>query len=83
VILPKHPIIRYARVDVLDEAGNARTGFEIALALCMSLVGAHVGSSTPVPLLHWLFEIASGLAAIAFLVRHASLQKRAREEAET
>jgi hypothetical protein len=82
VRVPKNPIIRYARIDLLETSSHARLGFEITLAICMMLVGAQLSSGTPVPLVHWLFEGASGVGAIVFLKWSLNAAARAKEEAD-
>ena len=82
VIFPKQPIIRFARVDLLETSSNARVGFEITLALFTALVGAHLSTNKPVPLVHWLFELASGVGAAVFLKWSLSAAARAREEGD-
>jgi hypothetical protein len=82
VFYPSEPEIRLVRADFLDASNNARIGFEIALSLFSALVGAHLSSKDPVPVVHWLFEIVMGMAAAAFLVWSVTAARRARDEAK-
>lgn len=82
VIYPKNPVIRFARADLLEVANHARVGFEITLSIFSALVGAHLSSKDPVPLVHWLFEVATLGGWISFLIWSVKTTTRAHEEAE-
>jgi hypothetical protein len=82
VIIPKHPVIRYARADLLDQSDTYRTWFEIFLALFMVLLGIHLSAIDPIPRMQWAFEITIGVIAAAAFLEHRKLQKEAREEAD-
>jgi phosphatidylserine synthase len=79
IVIPKNPVIRYARFDLLETANNARYGFEIALAAFMMLVGVHLSSKDPVPPVHWFSEVASAAAAIALFLWSKNSTQRAIE----
>jgi hypothetical protein len=80
VILPKRPVIRYVRVELLDTATIFRVFWDIFLALFMTAFGAAIGTPNTIGTMHRAFLWVTGIAAAVFLVLDIIWMVRARRE---
>lgn len=80
VILPKKPVIRYVRVELLDTATIFRIFWDIFLALFMAAFGASMTVANRISTMHRAFLWVTGLAAAVFLLLDIVWMVRARRE---
>lgn len=80
VLLPKRPVIRYVRVELLDTATIFRVFFDIFLALFMAAFGAMIAAPSPIGTMHRAFLWVTGIAALVFLGLDIAWMIRARRE---
>lgn len=80
VIMPKRPIIRFVRVELLDTATIFRIFWDIFLALFMAALGAALSVQHEIGTMHKAFLVVTGTAALVFLALDIVWMVRARSE---
>jgi hypothetical protein len=80
VILPRRPVIRYVRVELLDTATVFRVCFDVFLALFMAAFGAMIAAPNPIGTMHRAFLWVTGIAAVVFVALDIAWMLRARRE---
>jgi hypothetical protein len=80
VKVPKKPVLRYVRVELLDTATIFRVFFDVFLALSMAALGAALSSPNAIGTMHKAFLAVTGLAAAVFLSLDITWMWRARNE---
>lgn len=80
IILPKRPILRYVRVELLDTATIFRVFFDVFLAFFMAALGAAFSAANQIGTMHKAFLWVTGVAALAFLALDIIWMIRARRE---
>ena len=80
IIVPKSPVIRYVRVELLDTATIFRVFWDIFFGLFMTALGAAIAATQAIGRMHRAFLWVTGIAAAAFLLLDIVWMIRARHE---